>query len=327
MWLLPTQLSWICSRGLEDSKSPSNNSDYDPEFWLTLSGKSTQRPFSWHGWKNREYRTLLFGAATWLTSTPDRLLEWTSSVVGHRASRSVPPGRDVALTMTGGSGLPSDGSSVTWDRDTCSWRTSPDLFSTGYLTSLPILPTSGSMRNGVCSPRPTLGPLTNGNDSGYSLWPTAAGMDSVGSGGNPGTTGTHGTTLTDRAVRMWGTPVARDDQKSPEAHLAMKDRMGGGRSAVTSLTVQVKMWPTPTARDTKGEDQPNPQGGMSLVNAACGRQSQTTPTDGSDGSPRADLNPRFVAALMGVPWDWLTLSISEGTDSSPLAPRTPSTSS
>jgi hypothetical protein len=117
-------------------------------------------------------------------------------------------------------------------------------------------------------------------------------------------------TLTDRAVRMWGTPVARDDQKSPEAHMAMKEAMG--RNTATSLTVQVKMWPTPCARDGKGE--PGPAAQMDTLPAAS-RRHQTTPTDGNDGPPKADLNPRFVAALMGVPWDWLTPSTSVATDS------------
>jgi hypothetical protein len=51
---------------------------------------------------------------------------------------------------------------------------------------------------------------------------------------------------------LWPTPVAHDDGKSPEAHLAMKARMPGGpRSTITSLTVMVKAgdnWPTPTTR-------------------------------------------------------------------------------
>jgi hypothetical protein len=110
------------------------------------------------------------------------------------------------------------------------------------------------MRNGACSPRPTLEQVSDGSDSGFSLWPTATSTDFKQSGGNPQTTGTHGTTLTDRAVRMWGTPVARDDQKSPEAHLAMKERMGGGRTQPTSLTVQSKMWENPKARDYKNSD-------------------------------------------------------------------------
>jgi hypothetical protein len=85
----------------------------------------------------------------------------------------------------------------------------------------------------------------------------------------------------------------------------MKRRLNGTET-VTSLTVQAKMWPTPTARDTKGQDQPNRAGGPSLVNAVRFPRNPTTPTDGESGSPKADLNPRFVAALMGVPWDWLT---------------------
>jgi hypothetical protein len=222
--------------------------------------------------------------------------------------------------MSDGSGRLSPGSSLTWDRPSSSWRTSPSLFDSGYLTSSPTLPTSGSMRNGVCSPRPPLAPLTNANASGFSLWPTTTTMDSVGSGGNPNTTGTHGTTLTDRAVRMWGTPVARDDQKSPDAHMAMKERMG--RNTATSLTVQAKMWPTPRAsmneNRTTGHAPSHGNGhGRTLAGEASehGRHAPTTQTDGNSGSPREDLNPRFVAALMGVPWDWLTPSISVGTDS------------
>ena len=48
----------------------------------------------------------------------------------------------------------------------------------------------------------------------------------------------------------WPTPTANDDNKTPAAHLAMKERMGGGRKAITSLQVMAKMvagWPTPKA--------------------------------------------------------------------------------
>ena len=62
----------------------------------------------------------------------------------------------------------------------------------------------------------------------------------------------------------WPTPVANDDNKSPEAHLAMKLRMGerdgtnSNRTAITSLQVMAKTvmasWPTPCTRDAKGTD-------------------------------------------------------------------------
>lgn len=167
------------------------------------------------------------------------------------------------------------------------------------------------------------------------------------------------------ASGFWGTPVARDDQKSVEAHLAMKARMGGGRTEITSLTVQAKEWfqnwATPTAGDSK-------QSGVS--EEAMQRGYSGTPTDhvrewantfpppkardmrGSQGSTselarhspdlptvavelavelglldartgevggatslKVDLNPCFVASLMGVPLNWLMPSTSVETDS------------
>ena len=57
----------------------------------------------------------------------------------------------------------------------------------------------------------------------------------------------------------WPTPVANDDNKTPEAHLAMKQRMGvrdgsnSNRVAITSLQVMAQMtgWTTTTTRDWK----------------------------------------------------------------------------
>jgi hypothetical protein len=149
------------------------------------------------------------------------------------------------------------------------------------------------------------------------MWPTPTGTDAKASGGAE--LGTN-VTLTDRAVRMWGTPVARDDGKTPDAHLAMKARMGGNRTEATSLTVQARMWPTPAASaGDRGSDpiRTNAKaGGLTLrQEVESGPLALTTTPDGGSGSPKADLNPRFVAALMGVPWDWLTPSTSEATDS------------
>ena len=86
----------------------------------------------------------------------------------------------------------------------------------------------------------------------------------------------------------WPTPVANDDQKSPEAHLAMKARMKGGpRQTVTSLTVMSKMWPTPATRDHKG------------ANSADHLERST-------GSKHLDQLPNFVAHL------WYTPNVPNG---------------
>lgn len=63
---------------------------------------------------------------------------------------------------------------------------------------------------------------------------------------------------------LWPTPVAHDDGKTPEAHMAMKARMpGGARRTITSLNVMVKavergLWPTPNVPNGGR----SPKGGM-----------------------------------------------------------------
>lgn len=53
----------------------------------------------------------------------------------------------------------------------------------------------------------------------------------------------------DQQARLWPTPAAQDDNKTPEAHLAMKQRMKGGpRRTVTSLQVEAQLWRTPQAQ-------------------------------------------------------------------------------
>ena len=55
---------------------------------------------------------------------------------------------------------------------------------------------------------------------------------------------------------LWPTAVAKDDGKTPESHLAMKQRMGerdgtfANRTAITSLAVKVQTWPTPNTKDS-----------------------------------------------------------------------------
>lgn len=322
----------------EGSPSDSASPELTPEPFVTLSGTPTQRPLSWRGWKTRPWIARLSG----LTSPPSTVQhgvdEWISSLPASHASLSPQP-VSVEVSMTSdGSGPTSPGSLLTWDRDSCSWRTSPSLFDSGYLTSSPTLPRSGSMRNGVCSQRPPLALRINGNGSGF--WPTAVATwmterspKAIEEGWPP--------TLIE-APRLWGTPVARDDQKSPEAHMAMKERMGGGRSEITSLTVQAKAWPTPRASMNENRTSRNSPShgnghGETLAGVAGmwsalkahnskdtgapsefdrkspeltaqviehGRHFETTMTDGPNTSPKADLNPRFVERLMNVPDGW-----------------------
>jgi hypothetical protein len=100
------------------------------------------------------------------------------------------------------------------------------------------------------------------------------------------------------------------------------------------LPMAATMWPTPRAsmnenRTTKHAPSHGVTHGRTLAGEAAtfpiltelmgllgqtgSRLDPTTQPDGNDGQPRAHLNPQFVAALMGVPTDWLTPYTSEET--------------
>jgi hypothetical protein len=147
------------------------------------------------------------------------------------------------------------------------------------------LPTSALRTNGIES-LPLLGTLTARDWKGegwdgslpndLKMLPTPRTSDQNGAGEH----GQGGMDLR-TAVKLLPTPVAHDDGKTPDAHMAMKRRMvDGERKTITSLTVLAKA----------GFQQP-PSNGAS-----------TSPLSG-DGKPSTGLrlNPLLVAWMMGTP--------------------------
>ncbi len=269
-----------------DTAASSLPCEESPAPFVTLSGTPTQRPLSWRGWMRRDW----IGRLSGLTCAPLTLCRgvdaWISSLPAFPVSHSAQPASGEGLTTNGTCGPMPDGSSLRWDRDSCSWRTSPTLFEPdGLEVSWATLPKWGSMRNGVCSQRPPLVPLTSANGSG--LWPTPRAVMAP----RASAQGTAGPTLTEVAT---------------------------GRDGRT-------MWPTPKARDRPADDNPaelarnTPRLGAFIVS----HHAPTTPTDGPTTSPRVDLNPEFVGALMGLPPGWLMPYTLAGTDSCPSAPEKP----
>jgi hypothetical protein len=164
-------------------------------------------------------------------------------------------------------GRRSSDSFLIFDRDTWCWRTCQLSVLGDSDVFSATWPRAGMTRNGTASRLAPLAPLTGGTGSG--LWPT---------------------------------PVAHDDGKTPEAHMAMKQRMKGGpRNTITSLTVMVKavergMLPTPTANRRDGLQ----SHGVNVVTGS--------------------LNPTWVEWLMGFPTGWTDLEPSE----TPSSRRSPS---
>lgn len=278
-----------------------------PAPWLTLSGTPTQRPLSWRGWQRRGWIKLLSG----LTSPPLMLHrgveQWISSQRGSPVSPSPLPVSGWALTMTVGSGPKSQGSFAKWHPLTSCWKTSQELFARVLPMSSVTLPNTGSMRSGVCTPRPTLAPLTDGSGSG--LWPTSRASD--GMAVNAHSRADFSPTLP-QLVRGWPTPQASD---------YVQDSPADRRRNSPPLPSIAAMWPTPRAsmnenRTTKDA----PSHGNGHGRTLAGTASHHDPTTSTDGSNGMVLNPAFVAALMGLPNGWLTPCTSAVTDSSHSAP-------
>ena len=90
------------------------------------------------------------------------------------------------------------------------------------------------------------------------------------------------------------------------------------------LRAVASVWATPTSTDAKASGNGSAKiaagesWGGTLTDQTCrmpGPLPEMTSPAGLDGAPAADLNPRFVEALMGVPPGWLTPCTSVGTDS------------
>lgn len=163
-----------------------------------------------------------------------------SSAADTPASRSVRPESAAEPTTPGIFGRSSPDFFAYLDPDTCCWKTSQATFLSGLEMFSETWPDSGTMRNGRAYALRTSGPAISGSGcSSLDTWPTA---------------------------------VANDDNKTPEAHLRMKQRMGerdgtgANRTAITSLQVKVQTWPI--ARSEDSESAGNHPGAMDSLTGA-----------------------------------------------------------
>ena len=275
----------------------------------------------------------------------------TSSAGDFPVSQSVVPGKGEAKKMKGGSGRSSIESFAAFSPNGCLSK----MYRGCYLLTLEgslleyceTFPKAGMMQNGILYRLPVLAHRTS--EKGSLSWPTPQANkttpntsnldDLVNSSGEPWKvgekpydrrTGKQVTTCLGDAVRMWPTPVSQDDNKSPEAHMAMKRRMKGGpRKKITSLNVMVKavergIWPTPSASDGMGG--PGCSGRDGGANLRTAVQSFPTPAARDYRSPNKNgnmadqlpnvvggsLNADWVELLMGFPRGWTDLGAKDG---------------
>lgn len=147
-------------------------------------------------------------------------------------------------------------------------------------------------------------------------WPTPTSSDGGSNSQSPAVMERgHGTNLL--GAMDWSTPTARDKET-----LAKVTRGANASAGGTPLLVQVQNWPTPQASDGLKTEIPasallknferqkkRPKGAPLNLTVEMARASHSGPPDlanhNTTGSRPVVLNPRWVAALMGFPVDWL----------------------
>lgn len=259
MWLLPTSISSAFAAEQVCSTSPLRRRlrslEFEPAFWLTLSGKAVRRPLSWHGWKNRRWSQRLFGAVIWNRSLANSTVAaWLEALPGSPVRPSALPGKGSGWKTPDGSCPPSSTAFARLGANGCFWRTCADSF-------LPMMeppsekfsgswPSAGLLRNGCVWQLPTWAPDMSG--SGCSSWPTPR--------LNTGPSKDDRHLSIDAAAQLWPSPAARDFRGENEqpSHLSQLPNF------------LRHLWPTPKSGDGDkgGLNQAGSKGDLTLPSAS-----------------------------------------------------------
>lgn len=224
--------------------------------WSTSSGKPTQRPLSWRGWRNRPWLKLLSGTTS-APSTLERGVEqWISLLAARPVRTSASPARrQGSKANAAASSFSTSASQTSQERPGSSGRTwaGPQAELFGASSTLSSRKASGA------PPSPfvllTWGRLNGA--SGSSSWPTATTRDAHSSARSTTTAeASHtGTTLLD-ATKEWATPAASliNYEETPESFRARSERLvsQGTRPLGANLGQEAKLWHAPLASETTG---------------------------------------------------------------------------
>lgn len=303
-----------CAPDTAASASASKSHCHKPAWWVLSSGKPTAQPGGWRGWKRLEWANSLSGLTwrallrSWLPGyEPDSL---TSYARESRVSRGARLEAGAGWMMNGGSGEPSEGSSLSCGRGSSSLKTSPVFgVPVASLPSSVTLHGSGTMRNGIVSQRRKSGRITRETDFGF--WPTLTTTDTRSGDGTASAYQRLNEAVYRELIPTPQTPCASDAVGSRSTKGSKRQNEGGLRKAAKV--------PTPRAEDSqakgghrgKADTLPSfvatPQANDWKSGTGFTPDGQHTPQ--LRHSAGGMLNPTWVCWLMGLPLGWDALPL------------------
>ena len=235
-----------------ESKKDCDTSGSIAELWVSASGKVTQRPHSWRGWKTRPWSQRLFRTISTISMNggEDALIGlWLDSHANRGPSQATKPEK----TTNDGYGTTSCESSTspkppTSSSKTCQdspvaklngehwWTDQKSLF--GETDLIPFFdrwPKEGSMLSGAIYKQKKWVPAIVGNEC--LCWPTSQAGDFRGGMGNQ--------EMLPDAVKCRATPNVPNRGPETKESKANRPEAGG-----IDLQAQVMDWTTPQAHDT-----------------------------------------------------------------------------
>jgi len=136
--------------------------------------------------------------------------------------------------------------------------------------------------------------VRTGNSTTPRRWPTPTVQDAANNGG-PSQFDRNSLPL-NAAVHLFPTPRAEDAEHNAGPSQFRRNSL--------PLDAFVKVFPTPTVRDSESIAKVT-RGAQSAKKKGGGTPLVIAATEGTPPSPIEQLNPRWVAVLMGFPPDWL----------------------
>lgn len=309
-------MGWLYVPGLADLNSECELQLEETSVWcVTSSGKPTQQPLSWRGWKTRPWIARLSGTILRPSMAAHGGGLWIASLRESRASLTASPESASDMPMSARCGPSSSASSVNADQPSSLSKTRQISFTTSDLFG-PSYGAWVSSSHRLCYRPPRSAAHRMNESASLSLLPTPRAID--GNKGGPNQKGSKGDLMMTSFVAMLPTPLAADHRGSagvektelPNVVMAFptplsSQRRARGQSSQGGevLDAVVKLLPTPTASDWKSS-------GAAGYSTESGRHSGTTLTDAVLGAASAGrtgkLNPRLSEWIQGFPVGWMS---------------------